>query len=75
MELRDILARNIRVIRAAQHISQEELGARAGLTRNFIGEIERAEKAATVDSIAAIAKGLGVSPSSLLDEDLGLSNL
>ncbi len=66
MELRDILARNIRIARAAQRISQEALGERAGLTRNFIGEIERAEKAATVDTIETIAAALGVSPDRLL---------
>lgn len=66
MELRDILARNIRIARAALRISQEALGERAGLTRNYIGEIERAEKAATVDTIETIAAALGVPPDRLL---------
>lgn len=66
MELRDILARNIRIARAARRLSQEALGDSAGLTRNFIGEIERAEKAATVDTIEAIAAALDMPADRLL---------
>ena len=69
MELREILARNIRIARAAQRLSQERLGERAGLTRNFIGEVERAEKAATVDTIEAIADALDLSPDELLRDE------
>ena len=69
MELREILARNIRIARAAQRLSQERLGERAGLTRNYIGEVERAEKAATVDTIEAIANALDLAPDELLRND------
>lgn len=40
-------------------LSQEELGARAGLHRTYIGMIERAEKNITLVNIEKIAKSLG----------------
>src|SRR3954452_687425 len=37
------LGRAIRELRARRGLSQEELGFRAGLHRNYVGEIERGE--------------------------------
>lgn len=42
-------------------ISQEELAARAGVHRTYIGMIERAEKNVTLESIEKICKALNVS--------------
>ena len=42
-------------------ISQEELAARAGLHRTYIGMIERAEKNITLENIAKVCKALGLS--------------
>jgi transcriptional regulator with XRE-family HTH domain len=41
-------------------LSQEELAARAGLHRTYIGMIERAEKNITLENIERLAKALGV---------------
>ena len=41
-------------------LSQEELAARAGLHRTYIGMIERAEKNITLENIEKIAKALGI---------------
>lgn len=41
-------------------MSQEKLAERADLHHNYIGEIERGEKAATIDTLLKIANGLGV---------------
>ena len=40
-------------------ISQEELAAKAGVHRTYIGMIERAEKNITLGNIEKIAKSLG----------------
>jgi transcriptional regulator with XRE-family HTH domain len=48
-------------------MSQEKLAEKANLHRNYIGEIERAEKKATVETLAKIAKGLGVRLRDLID--------
>lgn len=56
-------------IRAARHdlrLSQEELGLRTGVHRNYIGGIERGERNPSVTAIGTLADGLGVAPSELL---------
>ena len=39
-------------------MSQEKLAEKAGLARNYIGNIERAEYKVTVETLARIAKAL-----------------
>ncbi len=58
--------REVRRRRTAQGISQEELGFRAELHRNYIGYVERAEENATVKSVIKIARALGLRPSELV---------
>ncbi len=47
-------------------LSQEELAAKAGVHRTYIGMIERAEKNITLSNIEKIAKALGAKPSELI---------
>jgi transcriptional regulator with XRE-family HTH domain len=47
-------------------MSQEKLAEKADLHHNYVGEIERGEKAATIDTLLKLAKALGVRPSELL---------
>lgn len=65
-ELRRRLADRLVTLRAARGWSQEELGARSGLTYKFIGEIERGQKSPSLDSLGAIAKGFGMDIAELL---------
>jgi transcriptional regulator with XRE-family HTH domain len=51
----------VREARSKLGISQEDLAARAGVHRTYIGMIERAEKNITLTNIEKIAKALGVS--------------
>ena len=66
MKLRQIVARNLRVLRKQRGLSQEELAFQAGINRNYVGQIEREEKSPTVDIIEKICISLEVSPSALL---------
>jgi transcriptional regulator with XRE-family HTH domain len=59
----------IRTIREERGLSQEELGALAGLHRAYIGQIERGEKNIGVKNLEKIAKALGVSAKVLLDDE------
>ena len=68
MELKKIFARNVRKARKASGMSQEELGDEAGLTRNYIGMIERCETSASLDAVQAIADALDVSAPTLLEK-------
>ncbi len=51
----------IREERAKLGISQEELAARAGVHRTYIGMLERAEKNITLENIKKVCKALGIS--------------
>ena len=48
-------------------ISQEELAARAGVHRTYIGMIERAEKNITLENIEKVCKALGLSLSDFFE--------
>ena len=57
---------NVRTLRNALGISQEELAERADLHRTYVGDIERGERNVALINILALAKGLGCSPTDLL---------
>lgn len=66
MEIREILAHNLRTYRLAQGLSQEELAHRAGIDRTYISSLERSVYAAGIDVVDSLAKVLGVETSDLL---------
>jgi transcriptional regulator with XRE-family HTH domain len=55
---RKIFAQNVRLRRSKLGLSQEELAARAGLHRTYIGSIERAERNVSIDNMERIATAL-----------------
>ena len=59
-------AANLKSARLAHCLSQEELAARAGLHRNYIGSVERNEKNISIDSMERLAIVLGVDVLDLL---------
>lgn len=65
-ELRRRVAKRLTELRTERQWSQEELGARAGLTYKFIGEIERGQKNPSLDSLGRLAKGFGLDITELL---------
>jgi len=69
IERREILQKlgeRIRELRHKKKISQEELAFKIGSARNFVGCIERAEKAPTIITLAKIANEFNLSLSELL---------
>jgi transcriptional regulator with XRE-family HTH domain len=67
MRLRQVVARNLRILRKQKGLSQEELAFRAGINRNYVGQIEREEKSPTVDIIEKLAGSLATDPETLLN--------
>jgi transcriptional regulator with XRE-family HTH domain len=67
--LRDILAKNIRRLRAARKLSQEALAYECGIGRTYLSSVERSERNVSIDNIARIAKGLRIEPWKLLRDD------
>jgi len=66
MDLKDAMAINLRRVRHENHLTQEELAERAGLSARYIGAIERAAVSASVTVLGRIAEALGVDPGDLL---------
>ena len=68
-ELSSEIGKRIRNYRTQLKLSQEELAERCSLHPTYIGQVERGEKNATLESISKIAAGLNV-PLSALFENL-----
>lgn len=66
MDIRDVLAANLRRLRKAAGLSQEELAHRAQIDRTYISALERSVYAAGIDVLDRIAKELGVDAADLL---------
>src|SRR5258705_3553417 len=62
MDLKEIMAMNLRRKRHDQHMTQEELADRAGLSARYVGAIERGDVSASVTVLGQIAEALGVEP-------------
>ena len=59
------IGRNIQAARKQKNMSREELAEKSGLSAKFIGNIERGEKAVSLDSFVCIANVLGVGADTL----------
>lgn len=62
MRLRELVARNLRRLRHAKGLSQEELADRAEINRNYVGMLEREQHAATIDMLEKLAIVLETDP-------------
>lgn len=62
MRLRETVARNLRRLRQAKGLSQEELADRADINRNYVGMLEREQHAATIDMLEKLADVLETDP-------------
>lgn len=65
-KLQETLAKNVRTIRRARGMTQEDLADRAGLSSRYVGQVERAQTAATINVLEQLAEALGVEPAELV---------
>jgi transcriptional regulator with XRE-family HTH domain len=65
MKHRELFARRVRRLRKAAKITLETAAERGNITANFWGDVERSKKVPSLDTIVAMANGLGVSLSTL----------
>lgn len=68
MSIATELGSRIRYYRKKQHLSQEELAELCDFHPTYIGQLERGEKNATLESVTKLSRGLGVSLSELLKD-------
>jgi XRE family transcriptional regulator, regulator of sulfur utilization len=54
------LGEALRTARVQRGLSQEALGERAGLSANYVGDVERGERNVSVRAIWQLAEGLGL---------------
>jgi transcriptional regulator with XRE-family HTH domain len=61
-----LFGRNLRRLRLAVEISQEELGFRANLDRTYVSSVERGHRNISIDNIFRLASALECDPRELL---------
>jgi transcriptional regulator with XRE-family HTH domain len=66
MDIREILAANMKRLRKTSGLSQEELASRAGIDRTYVSALERRVYAASIDLVARLAEAFEVEPDVLL---------
>lgn len=59
--------KSLRKLRLAAGLTQEELGFRADLHRNYISSIELGEKQPSLETIVKLSSALDIKPGRLLD--------
>lgn len=74
MDITKELGLRIRYYRKEKQITQEKLAEICGLHPTYIGQLERGEKNATVESIYRVAKGLDLPMSRLVENVEYLGN-
>ena len=60
MEIREVLATNLRLHRQRQDLSQEELAYRAKIDRTYVSALERGVHSVTIDVLDRLARSLDV---------------
>jgi transcriptional regulator with XRE-family HTH domain len=67
MTFAERFGRNLTAARERTGLSQENLGLRAGLHRTAVGQLERGERVARLDTYVKLLDSLGVEHGALLD--------
>jgi transcriptional regulator with XRE-family HTH domain len=66
MDLRDVFATNLRRLRHAKGLSQDELAYEAGVSRSYLSQIEKGVFYASLKILGRLADALDVEPAELL---------
>lgn len=67
---REVFAKNLRRVRRLHDISQEELALRAGISRTYVSEVERAQRNIAIDNMGLLAQALELPLHELLNPDM-----
>ena len=68
MDLRGTIGANVKRLRLAAGLTQEELAVKAASDQRFVSEMERGERNLTIDNIENIALTLGTTVVVLVSE-------
>jgi transcriptional regulator with XRE-family HTH domain len=66
MDLRDVFATNLRRLRNAKGLSQDDLAYEAGISRSYLSQLEKGAFHASLKIIGRLAKALDAEPAEFL---------
>ena len=66
MDLKEVMAINMRRLRHDKDMTQEDVAERSGLSARYIGSIERGKVSASVSILGKVADALDVDPCELI---------
>jgi len=69
MDMRRLVGRNVRRVRLAKGLTQEELAALTGFTQHYISVLENGRRNPTVVTVYELAQALGVTHVELVTPD------
>jgi DNA-binding XRE family transcriptional regulator len=70
LSLREIFARNVRLVRVNAGVSQERLANDAGVDRAFVGSVERGLRNISIDYVEMLAQAIGAPAHELMNPDM-----
>jgi transcriptional regulator with XRE-family HTH domain len=66
MDLRDVFASNLRRLRHARELSQDDLAYEAEVSRSYLSQLEKGAFYASLKIVSRLANALAVEPAELL---------
>ena len=66
MDMRKLVGRNVRRLRIARHMTQEQFAERSGFSQQYISDLERGRRNPTIVSLFELAQALEATPVDLL---------
>lgn len=69
-KISSLVGEKIRFLRQQQGLSQERLAFKAGITPTYLGQVERAEKSPTLETLEKILSSLGLSFEELFQSEV-----
>ncbi|HVR90608.1 MAG TPA: helix-turn-helix transcriptional regulator [Novosphingobium sp.] len=66
MDMRKLIGQNVRRLRIAQDLTQEQFAERSGFSQQYISDLERGRRNPTVVSLYELAQALRTTPADLV---------
>ena len=73
-ELNALISKNLKMLRASRNMTQDKLAEAAGISKNYVAEIETGRKYPSSTIYLSLAKALSVPPYYLLFDDREQTN-
>ncbi len=69
MDMRKLVGQNVRRLRLARNLTQEQFAEISGFSQQYLSDLERGRRNPTVVSLYELASALSASPVDLLHEE------